>query len=337
MRKPLSVPLFVLLCLSLPFPAFSQSDSAAAAAPGAQEAALAASTDAVIKVILPGAADVPSDSTSAAADPKMTALEAATEAAKKVLRAGPQDVPLYDQAALKLPADFGFIPAAEAAQYLKALGNPSTDGVAGLVVPIGDQKADWLVVIDYVPSGYIKDDDAKAWNGGELLESLRAGTEEDNKQRAEMGIPGLEIVGWVEKPKYDERTRRLVWSIAAHNQGEPADADNGINYNTYALGREGYFTLNLLTSQSTVMHDKPAVHALLSALQFNEGKRYADFNPDTDKVAEYGLAALVAGVAAKKMGLLAAAAVFFAKFWKLLAIGAVGFGAAARKLFNRNA
>lgn len=304
MRKLLPVPLFVLFSLFVPFAAFAQSEPAASPA---------------------------------APDPQQAALEAATEAAKKVLRVGPQEVPLLDQAVLKLPADFGFIPAPEAAQYLKALGNPSTDDVAGLIVPVGDQKADWLVVVDYAPSGYVKDDDAKAWDADELLESLRSGTEEENKQREQMGISALEIIGWVEPPKYDESTRRLVWSIAARNHGDPADADNGINYNTYALGREGYFSLNLLTSQSTVMQDKPAVHALLSALQFNEGKRYADFNADTDKVAEYGLAALVAGVAAKKMGLLAAAAVFFAKFWKLLAIGAVGVGVAARKLFNRNA
>lgn len=307
MRKQLFATLVALLCLSVPFSAFSQSEPAPAAA------------------------------AAAAPDPQEAAFEAATEAVSKALVRGPADVPLSDQAVLKLPANFGFVPTAEAAQYLKALGNPSADGGAGLVVPLGNQNGDWLVVIDYVPSGYIEDDDAKAWDADDLLESLRAGAEEDNEQRVQMGISPLEIIGWVEKPKYDESTRRLVWSIAARNQGESEDADNGINYNTYALGREGYFSLNLVTSQSAVMQDKPAVHALLSALQFNEGKRYADFNPDTDKVAEYGLAALVGGVAAKKLGLLAAAGVFLAKFWKLLAIGVVGIGVAARKLFNKNA
>jgi uncharacterized membrane-anchored protein len=300
MRKLLSAPLFALLFLFIPS-AFSQSDPATATAPSQQEAA----------------------------------LTAATEAARKALRQGPADVPLSGQAVLRLPANFGYVPPAEAGQYLEALGNPTTDGVGGLVVPIDNQKGDWFVVIGYMPSGYIKDDDAKEWDADELLESLRAGTEEDNKQRAQMGIPGLEIVGWVEPPKYDESTRRLVWSIAARNQGQSTEMDNGINYNTYALGREGYFSLNLVTAQSTVMQDKPAVHALLSALQFDEGKRYTDFNPDTDRVAEYGLAALVAGAAAKKVGLLAAIAVFLAKFWKLLLLGAVGVGMAGKKWFNK--
>jgi len=299
--RMLSVPLFALLFLLVPFPAFSQSDPASAATPNPQEAVLVA----------------------------------AIEAAQKVLRQGPHDVPLSGQAVLRLPANFGFVPATEAGQYLKALGNTPADGLVGLVVPIDKQKGDWFVVVDYVPSGYIKDDDAKEWNADELLESLRAGTAEGNKQRAQMGIPALEIIGWVEQPKYDENTRRLVWSIASRSQGQSADADNGINYNTYALGREGYFSLNLVTAQSTVTQDKPVVHALLSALQFDEGKRYADFNPDTDKVAEYGLAALVAGAAAKKVGLLAAMAVFFAKFWKLLLIGMAGVGMGARKWFRK--
>ena len=55
---------------------------------------------------------------------------------------------------------------------------------------------------------------------------------------------------------------------------------------------------------------KPTAHNLLASLDFAAGKRYADFNSSTDKVAEYGLAALVAGVAAKKLGLLAVIAGF---------------------------
>ena len=39
--------------------------------------------------------------------------------------------------------------------------------------------------------------------------------------------------------------------------------------------------------------------------EFNQGKRYGDFDSTTDKVAAYGLAALVAGVVVKKLGLLA--------------------------------
>ena len=74
--------------------------------------------------------------------------------------------------------------------------------------------------------------------------------------------------------------------------------------NAYALGREGYFSLNLVTGLADLPQHKPAAHKLLAALEYNTGKRYADFDEKTDHVAEYGLAALITGgavaVAAKK-------------------------------------
>lgn len=303
MGKRLFAPLFALLFLVAPLTALSASPPASNPAPSPQEAA----------------------------------LSAAIESAQRAIQRGPREIALADQASLKLPENFGFIPSAEGAQYLRALGNTPGDTLAGLVVPLEAQKGDWLVVISYVPSGYIKDDDAREWDADDLLESIRAGTEEDNKQRAQMGIPEMEIIGWVEKPIYDDRTKRLVWSVSSRDKGQPAAADNGINYNTYALGREGYYSLNLVTGLSAISQDKPAAHTLLAALQYNEGKRYENFDAGTDRVAEYGLAALVAGVAAKKLGLLAMAAVFFAKFWKLLLIGIFGIGVLGKKLVAKKA
>ena len=51
-------------------------------------------------------------------------------------------------------------------------------------------------------------------------------------------------------------------------------------------------------------------------------------------MAEYGLAALVAGVAAKKLGLFAVIAAFFAKFAKVILIAGAGLLAAVAKLFG---
>ena len=54
-----------------------------------------------------------------------------------------------------------------------------------------------------------------------------------------------------------------------------------------------------------------ATPKILAAVDFNPGYRYADFDPKSDKMAEYGLAALVAGTAtaaAVKLG-------FFKALW----------------------
>ena len=74
---------------------------------------------------------------------------------------------------------------------------------------------------------------------------------------------------------------------------------------------------------------------MLAALGYNDGKRYEDFDASTDKVAGFGLAALIAGAAAKKLGAFALIAAFVVKAWKLVAIGVIGFGSLFMKLFRR--
>ena len=274
-------------------------------------------------------------SQTASADPKAE-MEAAMQAANAAMTKGPANVPVMGQATLKLPVNFGFIPAKETRQLLTAMGNRPSDETQGMIIATDGQNSDWFMVVGYTPAGYIKDDDAKTWNADELLTGLREGTEEANKERKTRGIPEMEIVGWVEKPQYDAASQRLVWSLASHDKGQASGTDNGINYNTLVLGREGYVSMNLVTGTKEVETLKPMAKNMLAAMTFDNGKRYADFNESTDKVAEYGLAALVAGVAAKKLGLLAVIGVFLAKFAKIIIAGlVVGGGVFGKKWWNR--
>jgi uncharacterized membrane-anchored protein len=248
---------------------------------------------------------------------------------------GPADVTLIDQAVLKLPDGYFFIPKAEGARILRALGNTVSEQTFIGVMMGTTPGNEWIVATRYIKDGYIKDDDAKNWDADELLQSLKDGTDEANKDRAARGFAELEVLGWVEKPAYDAATHRLVWSLLSKHKGEPDTAVKGINYNTYALGRDGYFSLNLLTNSESVGADKGAAHTLLAALAYNPGKRYEDFDASTDHIAEYGLAALVAGVAAKKLGLFAIILAFAAKFAKLIALGALAVGGGIWNFFRR--
>lgn len=255
-----------------------------------------------------------------------------TEAVRAALQQGPVDIALRDQARLALPEGFGFIPAREAAQLLARMGNQTDERFVGLIVPLAED-ASWMVVAEYEPSGYIKDDDAKDWNADELLQSLRDGTEAANAQREKVGVPAIAVSRWIEPPAYQADTHRLVWSAEARLK-HGVDPDPSVNYNTYVLGREGYVSLNLVTSLSTIDDDKQVASTLLAAVAFNDGKRYTDFNSSTDKVAAYGLGALVAGVAAKKLGLLAALGVFLAKFGKVVFISLAAGGGVLAKIFK---
>jgi uncharacterized membrane-anchored protein len=264
------------------------------------------------------------------------AMESAYAAAQVVAQEGPQDIPLASQAILKLPIGRMFIPQPEAGSLLRAMGNPGSDpDLHGLIFPSGD-KQDWFITVRYKRAGYVKDSDAKDWKADELLDSIKRGTEESNKQRVQLGIAAIDVVGWSEPPAYDANNHRLVWAIAAKDRGAAAGAPQSVNYNTYALGRDGYFSLNLVTNLKDLSYYKYDAKAMLAALKYNDGKRYADFNASTDRVAEYGLAALVAGIGAKKLGLFGIIGVFLAKCFKMILVVLAVLGVGLIKFFKRD-
>ena len=78
------------------------------------------------------------------------------------------------------------------------------------------------------------------------------------------------------------------------------------------------------------------MEAVIGAFTYKLGKRYAEWVPG-DKVAEYGLTALVAagaGAAAVKLGFFAVLGKFFAKSAKLVIIALAGLGGIAAKFWN---
>jgi uncharacterized membrane-anchored protein len=127
----------------------------------------------------------------------------------KAATKGKADVPLLAQASLHLPPNYMFIPQPQAARIMRALGNTTGASLTGLIFPASGPQT-WFVAVQFIESGYIKDDEAKDWNGAELLASLREGTEEANKDRIARGFAPIEVVGWAESPAYDANTHRLV-------------------------------------------------------------------------------------------------------------------------------
>ena len=268
------------------------------------------------------------------AEARRAELQAAWKAASVTATHGPATVPLRDQATLKLPGGgMVFIPQAEATRLSRAQGNHPGPDLVGMVTTFRDADH-WIVVIRWTADGYIRDNDAKDLNPDDILESLREGTDAGNKDRVARGFPELELTGWTQPPHYDAATHRLAWSLGVKQKHEPP-GEGSVNFNTRALGREGYFSLNLITGQDTIEQDRGVSATLLSGLDYVEGKRYADFNASTDRVAEYGLAALLGVVALKKLGFIALAGAFLLKFAKVGALAVVGVGLAIKRLLRR--
>lgn len=259
-------------------------------------------------------------------------MNAAVKAAQAVVKSGPVDIPLGNQATLKLPEDYGFIPQPEAGQMMRAMGNGDDPSRLGIIL-MPDNKG--MVIPRFVASGYIKDDEARDWKADELLESIRTGTEESNKERVARGISEMDVLGWTQKPAYDSSTHRLTWGIESRDKDSLPNAEHGVNFNTYLLGREGYLSMNLVSSMPELAANKPQLEKLLAQTSFNPGKSYADFHAGTDRVAEYGIAALVTGLAVKKLGLFAVIAAFALKSFKLIAVAALALFAGIRGFFKR--
>jgi uncharacterized membrane-anchored protein len=287
---------------------------------------------AALLAALPARAQAPA---APSAEAREAEFNAAYQAAVQASTRGPAKVALLDQASLSIPANELFVPRREATRLMRALGNKvSEDDLEGVILGLQPDDS-WIVVARYFKEGYIKDDEAKDWNADELLQGLKDGTEDSNRDRAARGFAEVEVVGWVEKPTYDAATHRLVWSLLSKEKGAPDSASRAINYNTYALGRDGYFALNLLSDADRIDTDKAVARTLLAALAYNPGKAYEDFNAATDHTAAYGIAALVGGVVAKKLGLLALIGAFVLKFAKVITVGAAALLAGVWKLFGR--
>ena len=96
--------------------------------------------------------------------------------------------------------------------------------------------------------------------------------------------------------------------------------------------------LNGVAAMSQLQEIEQVAPKILAAIDFNPGQRYPDFNPKSDKIAEYGLAALVAGTAAAaavKLGFFKALWVAILAAKKFIVIGVVAIAAAIQKLFKR--
>jgi uncharacterized membrane-anchored protein len=238
-------------------------------------------------------------------------------------------------ATLRLPDAYRFLDPASAQTLLSGLwGNPPSDDILGVIVPAGfDPFADaaWCVVVSYQEDGYVKDDDAEKINYTKLLTDMQKDTRAASKARVKEGYSPIELVGWAAAPRYDKATHKFYWA----KELKFGDSDeNTLNYNLRILGRRGILVLNAVANMSQLADIEKATPEILAVVDFNEGHRYADYQPGSDKVAAYGLAALVAGGLAAKTGLLKGLFVAILAFKKFLVIGVIALIAGVQKFFS---
>ena len=248
---------------------------------------------------------------------------------------GPLVGNLGDVAKLKVPEGYAFTDKKGAQKLLEMTHNLPDGTEIGALVPTAKGQ-DWFVIFEFDDIGYVKDEEKDKLDAAAIMESIQKNTEDQNDARKEKGWSEFHITGWETAPFYDEQTHNLTWAIRGQS-----DTDGvSINRSVRLLGRRGVVRADLVLGPDEYASTVPNFNGLLEGFTFQPGSRYADFVRG-DKVAEYGLSALILGGAGAamvktglfgKIGRLLLAAVLALK--KLIILLLAGIAAVFKKLWS---
>jgi len=227
-------------------------------------------------------------------------------------------------ARVSLTNDLWFLQAAGTSRFLELNGNPPRSDNYTLA----PSSLDWFAVFAFDSIGYVKDDEQL--DPVELLRVLREQNVASAAERRRLQLPVLTVDGWAVPPHYDVETHRLEWAVRLMaDDGHPV-----VNYTVRLLGRAGVMNAILVSDLQNLSANVQQFKAALRGFDFVPGQKYAEFRQG-DRVAEYGLAALIVGgaaAAAAKSGALKG-------LGKLVGIAVVGglaaIGAFFKRLFGR--
>jgi uncharacterized membrane-anchored protein len=227
-------------------------------------------------------------------------------------------------ATVPVPEDYTFLDAVATRRFLEENQNIPGGNELGTLLRVMPNKDYWFAVFSYAETGHVDDTDRDAIDAPALMKSMKAGSRERNEERRRRGWPELDLVGWHQAPYYDPASSNLTWSTRLQSGGSTT-----INHSVRLLGRTGTMSVQLVADPAGIADATVEFNGVLRSYSYNSGQRYAEFRQG-DKLAGYGLAALItggAGAAAVKTGLLQ-------KFWKLIVLGCVALLGVARRLFG---
>ncbi|MBI3529017.1 MAG: DUF2167 domain-containing protein [Betaproteobacteria bacterium] len=250
-----------------------------------------------------------------------------TELKKLAWQVGPSEARIGDKATIKVPDGYVFLDDKNTRRFLELMGNPPPEGHY-LFAP---KTLAWFAVFSFNPSGYVKDDEKI--DPDELLKSLKANDEPSNEERQRLGMSKIYTDGWEVLPHYDNQTKRLEWGLRLRNE----QGRTNVNYTSRLLGRSGVMSATLVTGTSSLAADSAIFKTALEQFSYAPGENYSEFKQG-DKLAAYGLGALILGGAAAvatKKGLWAVIGGFFVAFWKILVGVFVAAVAGFKSMFKK--
>lgn len=195
---------------------------------------------------------------------------------------------LQDKAVFKASERFTFLDPESTDRFLRLNGNPP-QGSSVTIAPTAHGQ--WFGILSFAAEGYVKDDEAI--DADALLQSLKQANADGNARKRAQGYETVTLEGWALAPRYDRENKRLEWgTLLRDERGQPF-----VNVSTRILGRSGYTSAILVTSPQTLEADLKEFKLALHDFDYVGGEKYSEWRQG-DKVAAYGLGALVLGGAA---------------------------------------
>jgi uncharacterized membrane-anchored protein len=231
------------------------------------------------------------------------------------------------KATIKLDDGLRFLDSKNTSEFLTLNGNLPQPNM----FTVATKTLSWFSVFKFLDEGYVKDDEKIDADG--LLKTLKENNVASSEERKKRGLPGLFLEGWFIAPRYDVDTKRLEWATLLRSDG----GEKVVNFSTKILGRGGHMDVVLVSDPQNLEADIKEFKGALRGFEYVPGERYAEWKPG-EKVAAYGLGALVLGGAAAvatKKGFWALLAGLFAAGWKLIAGLAVAALAGLGSLFKK--
>lgn len=230
---------------------------------------------------------------------------------------GPGSYDVTNKASIDLPAGYDRLSPSDTKKLMELMENPSS----GTEYYVGPEDTRWFAVFSYEDTGHVKDDEEI--DADDLLASIKESTKYGNEERRRRGWAEMQILGWQYEPRYSDSTNRLSWAVLAESEGYEI-----VNYNTRLLGRTGVISATLVAEPSILTTSIGEFENLLDGFAYNSGDLYAEYK-EGDKLATYGLAALVTGGAAAAVAKGAGKGLF-----KAIGLAILAFFAAISKFFK---
>lgn len=241
---------------------------------------------------------------------------------------GPTDATIGTVATIHVPEGYVFLGAEDTRKLMELMENIPREHE----YVFAPDDLNWYAVFEFSEVGYVDDDETI--DAQSLLDTVTAGNEQGNIERQKRGWSTMTIMGWRFQPRYDKQSNLLEWALVAK---EDASNSETINYNTRLLGRSGVMEVVLAADPKDLDAAVAAFKNAIGGFKFVSGQQYADYR-EGDRVAEFGLAALIAGGAAAvatKKGFWAAIVTFFVAAKNFLIAIVIGAIVWVKSLFKR--